>query len=61
VLLQQRRQNVALLLTVRRWLSLLFEARGPRAVENACSLTANSDSAPLSSRAVCRYNLPLQV
>ena len=61
VLLQQRRQNVALLLTVRRWLSLLFEDRGPLAVENACSLTAHSDPAPLFSRALCRYNLPIQV
>jgi hypothetical protein len=63
VLLQQRRQNVALLLTltVRRWLSLLFEDRGPLAVENACSLNAHSDPAPLFSRALCRYNLPIQV
>jgi hypothetical protein len=63
VLLQQRRQNVALLLRVRsrRWLSLLFADRGPRAVENACSLIAHSAPAPLSSCALCRYNLPIQV
>jgi hypothetical protein len=61
VLLQQRRQNVALLLIVRRWLSLVFEDPGPRAVANACSLTAHSDPAPLSSRALSRYNLPIQV
>jgi hypothetical protein len=59
VLLQQRRQNVALLLTVRRWLSLVFEDPGPRIVANACSLSA--DAVPLSSRALCRYNLPIQV
>jgi hypothetical protein len=61
VLLQQRRQNVALLLTVRRWLSLVFEAADPQALANACSLIAHSDEVPISSRAPCRYNLPLQV
>jgi hypothetical protein len=61
VLLQQSRQNVALLLTVRRWLSLLFEAPDPRVLANACSLIAHSGSAPPSCRALCRYNLPLQV
>jgi hypothetical protein len=61
VLLQQRRQNVVLLLTVRRWLSLIFEDADPRAVANASSLIANSDAMPLSSRALCRYNLPIQV
>jgi hypothetical protein len=61
VLLQQRRQDVALLLTIRRWLSLVFEDPGPQTVANACSLTANSDAVPLSSRALCRYNLPIQV
>jgi hypothetical protein len=61
VLLQQRRQNVTLLLTVRRWLSLVFEDGDPRAVAKACSLTAHSDAVPLSSRALCRYNLPIQV
>jgi hypothetical protein len=61
VLLQQRRQNVVLLLTVRRWLSLLFGDANPRAVANAWSLIANSDAMPLSSRALYRYNLPLQI
>jgi hypothetical protein len=61
VLLQQRRQNVTLLLTVRRWLSLVFEDAVPRAVAKACSLTAHSDAVPLSNRALCRYNLPIQV
>src|ERR1700710_2038028 len=61
VLLQQRRQNVVLLLTIRRWLSLIFEGADPRAVANACSLIANSDAMPLSSRALCQYNLPIQV
>ena len=61
VLLQQRRQDVALLLIVKRWLSLVFEDPGPRAVANACSLTAHADAVPLSSRELCRYNLPIQV
>ena len=61
VLLQQRRQNVALLLTVRRWPSLVFEDPGPRIVANACGLNAHSDAVPLSCRALCRYNLPIQV
>jgi hypothetical protein len=61
VLLQQRRQNVALLLTVRRWPSLLFEDADPRVLANACSLIAHSGIVPLSSRALCRYNLPIQV
>ena len=61
VLLQQRRQNLALLLAVRRWLSLVFEEGDPPAVAKTCSLTAHSDAVPLSSRAVCRYNLPIQV
>jgi hypothetical protein len=61
VLLQQRRQNIALLLTVRRWLSHVFEDEDLRAVANACSLIAHSDPTPLSTRALCRYNLPIQV
>ena len=61
VLLQQRRRNVALLLTVRRWLSLVFEDPSPRIVANACGLNAHSDAVPLSSRALCQYNLPIQV
>jgi hypothetical protein len=61
VLLQQRRQNVALLLIVRRRLSLLFEDADPRVLANACSLIARSDALPLSSSALCRYNLPIQV
>ena len=61
VLLQQRWQNVALLLTVRRWLSLVFEGADPRVVTNACNLIADSDVVFPSSRALCRYNLPIQV
>jgi hypothetical protein len=61
VLLKQRRQNVTLLLALRRWLSLVFEDADPWAVAKACSLTAHSDAVPLSSRALCRYNLPIQV
>jgi hypothetical protein len=61
VLLQQCRQNVALLLTIRRWLSLLFEGADPRAVANACSLLAHFDATPLSTHTVCRYNTPIQV
>jgi hypothetical protein len=60
VLLQQRRQNLALLLNLRRWLSLIFEDPGPR-MANACSLIALSVAVPLSSRALSRYNLPLQI
>jgi hypothetical protein len=61
VLLKQRRQNVTLLLTIRRWLSPILEDADLRAVANACSLTAGSDAVPLASRALTRYNLPLQV
>jgi hypothetical protein len=61
VLLQQRRQNVTLLLTVRRWLSLVFEDGDPLEMAKAYSLTAHSDATPLSSQAICRYNLPIQV
>jgi len=61
VLLQQRRQSVALLLTVRRWLSLLFVGADSRAVTNACNLIADADVVLLFSRALCRYNLPIQV
>ena len=61
VLLQQRRHNVTLLLTVRRWLSLVFEDGDPLALAKAGSLTAHSDAEPLYSRALCRYNLPIQV
>jgi hypothetical protein len=61
VLLKQRRQNVTLLLAVRRWLSLLFEGEDPRTVAMACSLTAHSDAMPLTTQALCRYNLPIQV
>jgi hypothetical protein len=61
VLLRQRRQTITLLLTVRRWLSLVFEDAVPRSVANACSWMAHSDAVPLSSRALCRYSLPIQV
>jgi hypothetical protein len=61
VLLKQCRQNVTLLLTVRRWLSAIFKAADPQAVSKACSLIAHSDAVPLSSRALGRYNLPIQV
>jgi hypothetical protein len=60
VLLQQRRQNIALLLIVRRWLSLIFEDPGPQAVANAYSLRMHPDVAPLSNHARCQY-LPLRV
>lgn len=61
VLLNQRRQNVTLLLAVRRWLSPAFEDPNPRAVAIAWSLIARSDAGPQSSSALCRYNLPIQV
>jgi hypothetical protein len=61
VLLQQRRQNVTLLLTFRRWISLVFEDGDPRAAEKACTLTGHSDAVPLSSPALRGYNLPIQV
>jgi hypothetical protein len=61
VLLKQRRQNVTLLLAVRRWLSPVFEDPNPRAVAIAWSLIARSDAVPQSSSALCRYNLPLKV
>jgi hypothetical protein len=61
VLLKQRRQNVTLLLAVRRWLSPVFEDANPRAVAIAWSLIARSDAVPQSSSALCRYNLPIQV
>jgi hypothetical protein len=61
VLLKQRQQNVTLLLAARRWVSLVFEDALPRAVAITCSLIMHSDAVPLSSRAVCRYNLPIQV
>jgi small-conductance mechanosensitive channel len=61
VLVRQRRQNVALLLTLRRWLSLVFEGTDPRAVTNACDLIAHSDVVSLSSSALSRYNLPIQI
>jgi hypothetical protein len=61
VLLKQRRQNVTLLLTVRRRLSCVFEDEDPRGVAKARGLTAHSDAMPLSTQALCRYNLPIQV
>jgi hypothetical protein len=61
VLLKQRRQNVTLLLAVRRWLSPVFEGALPRDVAIACSLIACSDAVPLSGSALCRYNLPIQI
>jgi hypothetical protein len=61
VLLKQRRQNVTLLLAVRRWLSPFFEDANPRAVAIAWSLIARSNAVPQSSSALCRYNLPIQV
>jgi hypothetical protein len=61
VLLKQRRQNVTLLLAVRRWLSPVFEDANPRAVAIAWSLIACSNAVPPSSSALCRYNLPIQV
>jgi hypothetical protein len=61
VLLRQRRQSLALLLTVRRWLSCVFEDEDPRAVANACNLITHSDVTPLPTLALCRYNLPIRV
>jgi hypothetical protein len=61
VLLKQRRQNVTLLLTVRRRLSCVFEDEDPWRVAKAWSLTAPSNVTPLSTQALCRYNLPIQV
>jgi hypothetical protein len=61
VLLQQRRQNVALLLTVRKWLSLVFQDGDPRAGSNTYSLIAHSDAVPFFSSALCRYSLPIQI
>jgi hypothetical protein len=61
VLLKQRRQSVTLLLTIRKWLSPILEDADPRAVAKACSLTVRSDAVPFASRALSRYNLPLQV
>jgi hypothetical protein len=61
VLLQQRRQIIALLLAVRRWLSLLFEDSALLTVTKAWHLSAHSDAAPLSSSTLSRYNLPIQV
>jgi hypothetical protein len=61
VLLKLRRQNVTLLLAVRRWLSPVFEDAKPRAVAIAWSLIARSNAAPQSSSALCRFNLPIQV
>ena len=61
VLLRQRRQNLALLLTVRRRVSCVFEGADPRAVTNACNLIAHSDVVSLSSSALSRYNLPIQI
>jgi hypothetical protein len=61
VLLKQRRQSVTLLLAVRRWLSRVFEGAPPWNVAIACNLIARSNALPLSSSALCRYNLPIQV
>jgi hypothetical protein len=61
VLLRQRRQTLALLLTVRRRVSCLFEYENPRGVANACNLIAHSDATPLSTLALCRYSLPIRV
>ena len=61
VLLQQRRQDVTLLLTVRRLLSLVFGDTVPGAAANAGNLTTNSHAELSSSPALCRYNLPIQV
>jgi hypothetical protein len=61
VLLKQHRQSVTLLLALRRWLSPIFEGAPARDVAITCSLIARSDALPLSSSALCRYNLPIQV
>ena len=61
VLLQKCRQNVALLLTIRKRLSLIFEGADPRVVANARSLLAHCDATPLYTQALCRYNTPIQV
>lgn len=61
VLLQQRRQNVAIFLTVRKWLSFIFEGADPRAVTNACNSIANCGTVLVCSQALCRYTPPIQV
>lgn len=59
VLLKQRRQDVTLLLAVRRWLSPVHEDLNQRGT--LCSLITFSDCVPVSGSAQCRYNLPLQI
>jgi hypothetical protein len=61
VLPQQRRQNLALLLTIRRWLSLGCDDADPGSATNACRLITHCDAVPLCSSALSRYNLPIQI
>ena len=59
VLLRQRRQDVALLLTIQRWLSFGFmDAPTPA---GACSLVVDLHAPLPLSLSLCRYNLPIQV
>ena len=59
VLLRQRRQDVALLLTIQRWLSFGFmDAPTPA---GACSLAVDLHAPLPLSLSLCRYNLPIQV
>jgi hypothetical protein len=61
VLLRQRRQDVALLVTIQRWLSFGLMDPNPPARGGACSLVVDLHDPLTLHPALCRYNLPIQV
>ena len=61
VLLRQRRQDVALLFRIQRWLSFGFMDATPPARAGACSLVVDLHAPLPLSLSLCRYNLPIQV
>jgi hypothetical protein len=61
VLLRQRRQDVALLFTIQRWLSFGFMDTNPPARGGACSLVVDLHDPLTLHPALSSYSLPIQV
>jgi hypothetical protein len=61
ILLQHGKQSVAFILTLRRWLSFVFQRDDPAAPGSFCGLITASHATPRPSSALGMYNLPIQI
>jgi len=61
ILLQHGKQSVAFILSLRRWLSFVFQHDDPAAPGSFCGLITASHATPRPSSALGMYNLPIQI